>query len=31
LHAELATKATAAGKSLNQWVADIPDESLHVH
>jgi predicted HicB family RNase H-like nuclease len=31
LHAEIATKATAAGKSLNQWVADILDESLHVH
>ena len=31
LHAEIATKATAAGKSLNQWAADILDESLHVH
>ncbi len=29
LHAEIATRATAAGKSLNQWVADILDESLN--
>lgn len=31
LHAEIATRAIAAGKSLNQWVADILDESLLVH
>ena len=31
LHAEIATRAMAEGKSLNQWVADILDESLHVH
>ena len=31
LHAEIATRATAAGKSLNQWVADILDESLLLH
>ena len=31
LHAELATKAAAAGKSLNQWVADVLDESVHAH
>jgi len=31
LHAEIATRATAAGKSLNQWVADALAESLHVH
>ena len=31
LHAEIATRAMAAGKSLNQWVADILDESLHLH
>jgi len=30
LHAEVAVRATAEGKSLNQWVADILDESLHV-
>ena len=28
LHAEIATKAAAAGKSLNQWVADVLRESL---
>ena len=28
LHAEIATMATAEGKSLNQWVADILEESL---
>ena len=28
LHAEIATRATAAGKSLNQWVADVLSESL---
>jgi predicted HicB family RNase H-like nuclease len=31
LHAEIATRAAAAGKSLNQWVADILDETLQVH
>ena len=31
LHAEIVTRATAAGKCLNQWVADVLDESLHVH
>lgn len=29
LHAEIATQATADGKSLNQWVADALSESLH--
>jgi predicted HicB family RNase H-like nuclease len=29
LHAELVTRATADGKSLNQWVADALRESLH--
>lgn len=29
LHAEVAMRAMADGKSLNQWVADILDESLH--
>ncbi|MBN2390280.1 MAG: type II toxin-antitoxin system HicB family antitoxin [Anaerolineae bacterium] len=28
LHAEIATRAAAAGKSLNQWVADVLNESL---
>lgn len=28
LHAEIATRAAAAGKSLNQWVADVLSESL---
>lgn len=31
LHAEIATRALAEGKSLNQWVADILDESVHVN
>jgi len=31
LHAEIVTRATAAGKSLNQWVADILDQSIHAH
>jgi predicted HicB family RNase H-like nuclease len=30
LHSEIATRATAAGKSLNQWVADTLAESLHI-
>lgn len=31
LHAEIATRAAAAGKSLNQWIADILDRSMHAH
>ncbi|HRQ38282.1 MAG TPA: type II toxin-antitoxin system HicB family antitoxin [Chloroflexota bacterium] len=31
LHAEIATRALAEGKSLNQWVADILDESVFAH
>ena len=31
LHAAISTRAAADGKSLNQWVADVLDESLHVH
>lgn len=31
LHAEIAARAVAEGKSLNQWVADVLDESLHAH
>lgn len=30
LHAEIVTRAMSEGKSLNQWVADILDESLLV-
>ena len=29
LHAEVAAKAIAAGKSLNQWVTDLLDQSIH--
>ena len=29
LHAEIAARASAAGKSLNQWVADLIDQSMH--
>jgi predicted HicB family RNase H-like nuclease len=29
LHSDLATKAAKAGKSLNQWVADILDQEIH--
>jgi len=29
LHAEIATKAAASGKSLNQWVADTLEQSVH--
>ncbi|MCI5223036.1 MAG: type II toxin-antitoxin system HicB family antitoxin [Candidatus Electrothrix sp. AR4] len=29
LHAEITARATAAGKSLNQWIADLIDQSLH--
>ena len=28
LHAEIATRAAAEGKSLNQWVADMLNESV---
>jgi len=31
LHAEIATRAAAEGKSLNQWVSDVLDESVHAH
>jgi predicted HicB family RNase H-like nuclease len=31
LHAEMAARAVAAGKSLNQWVTDILNQSIHVH
>ena len=29
--AEIATRAAAAGKSLNQWVADMLDQIVHTH
>jgi predicted HicB family RNase H-like nuclease len=29
LHASIATRAAADGKSLNQWVTDVLDESVH--
>ena len=31
LHAEIAAKAVAAGKSLNQWVTDLIAQSIHAH
>ncbi len=31
LHATLADQAAAAGKSLNQWVADILDQSIQTN
>lgn len=30
LHAEIATLATSAGKSLNQWITDALTESVHL-
>jgi predicted HicB family RNase H-like nuclease len=29
MHAEITVRATAEGKSLNQWVTDVLDESMH--
>jgi predicted HicB family RNase H-like nuclease len=29
VHAEIATRAAAAGKSLNQWVAEMLEEIIH--
>lgn len=31
LHTEIAAKATASGKSLNQWIADMLDQSVRIH
>ncbi len=31
LHAEIAERAAAAGKSLNQWVTEVLDQSIHAH
>ena len=29
LHAEVSVRAMAAGKSLNQWITDVIDQSIH--
>lgn len=29
LHAEVSARAMAAGKSLNQWISDLIDQSIH--
>lgn len=31
LHAEVAARAAANGKSLNQWLVDLLNENIHVH
>ena len=31
LHAEIASKASAEGKSLNQWVVEALDQIVHAH
>jgi predicted HicB family RNase H-like nuclease len=31
LHAEIAAQAAASGKSLNQWITETLDQSLHAH
>ena len=31
LHAEISARAAADGKSLNQWVVDMLDQTIHVH
>lgn len=31
LHAAVAMRAAADGKSLNQWVTDVLDQSVHVY
>ena len=31
LHAEIAIKAAATGKSLNQWIADVLRQSIQVN
>jgi len=31
LHAEIVAKAAASGKSLNQWITETLDQSLHAH
>jgi len=30
LHADIASAASASGKSLNQWIVDVLDQSVHV-
>ncbi len=31
LHAEIASKASTEGKSLNQWIVDTLDQIVHAH
>ena len=31
LHAEIATKASTEGKSLNQWIVETLDQIVHAH
>jgi predicted HicB family RNase H-like nuclease len=31
LHAEIASKASAEGKSLNQWIVETLDQIVHAH
>lgn len=31
LHAEIASKAAAEGKSLNQWIVEALDQIVHAH
>ena len=31
LHAEISSKASAEGKSLNQWIVETLDEIVHTH
>ncbi|MCD6388271.1 MAG: type II toxin-antitoxin system HicB family antitoxin [Desulfobulbaceae bacterium] len=31
LHAEIASRAAATGKSLNQWLVDLLSENIHAH
>ena len=31
LHAEIASKASAEGKSLNQWIVEAIDQIVHAH
>ena len=31
LHAEIAARAASTGKSLNQWITDMLDQSIQLH
>jgi len=31
LHAEIASKASAEGKSLNQWIVETLDQTVHTY